>query len=152
MVPHQESRSHARRKISFPRSAWECTAGRSASIGSTLSVGERGSHAEHGNQNPISFHALRGTHYPDAPRPSRRPSHHCVMTGIRPSLSSVIACAGVSPVNGIIDITAYNRIVMNILKLLPHMSSPFNHLRVAAFLPKLISLDRSCDSAFRRFS
>ena len=44
--------------------------------------------------------------------------------------------------NGIINITSPDRVVVNVLNLLPHHRLCFDHFRVAALLPKLMLLVR----------
>jgi hypothetical protein len=50
-------------------------------------------------------------------------------------LPGIIPCARISPMQRIINITAFDWIIVNILKFLPHHFIILNHLRMNAFLP-----------------
>src|SRR6266481_871635 len=88
----------------FPSSAWEPTSRSSASrswSGASPDGAPKQSLGARAWERGLQLHPIR---------------HDIDQSG----LARVISRAGISPVQGVIDITALNRIVVNVFELLPH--------------------------------
>src|SRR5262245_13809760 len=57
----------------------------------------------------------------------------------QPRLPCIIACAGMPPMRWILDITAVQGVIVDILQLLKHHLFALNLLRMVPLLPKLIT-------------
>src|SRR5438128_1456022 len=98
-IPTQNSKRRRGRfpfSLSFPRSAWECLPRRSCVA-----------------DPKASRHRTRNGGEEDFPSPHRPHLQH-------PRLPGIIPGTGITPVDRVLDVAAFHRVVVNVLQLLPH--------------------------------
>src|ERR1700722_694127 len=83
-----------------------------------------------------------GTHSTEPPFPRRTPRRHCsapIGNHLRQSrLARIVAGAGITPMDRIIDVAALDRIVVNVVELLVHHFVVADLLGFAALFPNLV--------------